>query len=89
MMVAGRHPGCDGVARRVGPDPWLVRPYRRAMILAGSWAGVLEPCRPVFRRRGTFAVFTVLATGMVAATGRRSVVGMLAGARMARWPWPG
>ena len=28
-------------------------------------------------------VFTVLATGMVAAAGRRSVVGMLAGARMA------
>lgn len=54
------------------------------MILPGSWAGVLEPCRPVFRRRGTFAVFTVLATGMVAATGRRSVVGMLAGARMAQ-----
>ena len=54
------------------------------MILPGSWAGVLEPCRPVFRRRGTFVVFTVLATGMVAATGRRSVVGMLAGARMAQ-----
>ena len=54
------------------------------MILPDSWAGVLEPCRPVFRRRGTFVVFTVLATGMVAATGRRSVVGMLAGARMAQ-----
>ena len=45
---------------------------------------MLEPCRPVFRRRGTFVVFTVLATGLVAATGRRSVVGMLAGARMAQ-----
>jgi hypothetical protein len=44
----------------------------------------LEPFRPVFRRRGTFVVFTVLATGLVAATGRRSVVGMLAGARMAQ-----
>ena len=54
------------------------------MILPGSWAGVLEPCRPVFARRGTFVLFTVLATGMVAATGRRSVVGMLAGARMAQ-----
>jgi hypothetical protein len=54
------------------------------MILPGSWAGVLEPCRPVFRRQGTFVLFTVLATGMVAATGRRSVVGMLAGARMAQ-----
>jgi DDE superfamily endonuclease len=54
------------------------------VILPGSWAGVLEPCRPVFRRRGTFVLFTVLATGMVATTGRRSVVGMLAGARMAQ-----
>ena len=53
------------------------------MILPGSWAGVLEMFRPVFRRRGTFVLFTVLATGMVAATGRRSVVGMLSGARMA------
>lgn len=59
-------------------------PYLRVMILPGSWAGVLEPCRPVFKRQGTFVVFTVLATGMVAATGRRSVVGMLAGARMAQ-----
>ena len=44
---------------------------------------MLEPFRAVFRRRGTFTLFTVLATGMVAQTGRRSVVGMLAGARMA------
>ena len=54
------------------------------MILPGSWAGVLEPLRPVFRRRGTFVLFTVLATGMVTTVGRRSVVGMLAGAGMAR-----
>ena len=54
------------------------------MILPGSWAGVLEPLRPVFRRRGTFVLFTVLATGMVTTVGRRSVVGMLAGARMAQ-----
>jgi DDE superfamily endonuclease len=53
------------------------------MILPGSWAAVLEPLRPAFRRRGTFTLFTVLATGMVAQSGRRSVVGMLAGARMA------
>ncbi len=45
---------------------------------------VLETFRPAFRRRGTFAVFCVLATGMVAQTGRRSVVGMLSGARMAQ-----
>jgi DDE superfamily endonuclease len=54
------------------------------MILPGSWAGVLELFRPVFARRGTFVLFTVLATGLVASTGRRSVVGMLAGARMAQ-----
>src|SRR5713101_3916435 len=53
------------------------------MIMPGSWAGLLEAFRPVFRRRGTFVLFTVLATGMVAQTGRRSVVGMLAGAQMA------
>jgi hypothetical protein len=43
----------------------------------------LEPFRGVFRRRGTFALFTVLATGKNTQTGRRSVVGMLAGAGMA------
>ena len=31
------------------------------VILPGSWAGVLEPCRPVFRRRGSFVVVTVKA----------------------------
>jgi hypothetical protein len=51
--------------------------------LAGSWAAMLEPFRAVFRRRGTFTMFTMLATGTVAQNGRRSVVGMLAGARMA------
>lgn len=53
------------------------------MIVPASWTGVLEMFRPVFRRRGTFMLFTVLATGMVTQTGRRSVVGMLSGARMA------
>ena len=53
------------------------------MILPWSWATVLETLRPAFRRRGTFAVFCVLATGMVAQSSRRSVVGMLSGARMA------
>jgi DDE superfamily endonuclease len=51
--------------------------------MPGSWAALLEPLRPVFRRRTTFAMFTILATGLVGRTGRRSVVGMLAGARMA------
>jgi hypothetical protein len=53
------------------------------MILPVSWAVVLGVFRPVFARRGTFALFTVLATGMAARRGRRTVVGMLAGAGMA------
>ena len=83
-----RHDGVPRETRR-GPPGVSDRsgagcPYRHVVILPGSWAGVSEPCRSVFARRGTFVVFTVLATGMVAATGRRSVVGMLAGARMAQ-----
>jgi len=54
------------------------------MILPESWAAVLNVFAPVFVRRGTFRMFTVLATGMVAQTGRRTVVGMLAGAGMAQ-----
>ena len=54
------------------------------MILPGSWSVLLEPLRGTFRRRGTFTMFTILATGLVAQTGRRTVVGMLGGARMAR-----
>ncbi|WP_239341919.1 transposase, partial [Frankia sp. CiP3] len=53
------------------------------MTVPASWAAMLEVFRPVFRRRGTFVLFTVLATGMVGQTGRRSVVGMLSGARLA------
>ncbi len=45
---------------------------------------MLETLRPAFRRRGTFALFCILATGMVAQRSRRSVVGMLSGARMAQ-----
>jgi DDE superfamily endonuclease len=54
------------------------------MILPPSWVVVLQALRPAFARRGTFTVFCVLATGMVLQTSRRSVVGMLAGARMAQ-----
>jgi hypothetical protein len=53
------------------------------MILPPSWATMLETLRPAFRRRATFALFCMLATGMVAQTSRRSVVGMLSGARLA------
>jgi hypothetical protein len=54
------------------------------MILPPSWAALLQMLRPGFARRGTFTVFCVLATGMVAQSSRRSVVGMLSGARMAQ-----
>ncbi len=53
------------------------------MILPASWSALLESFRPVFRRRGTFTLFIVLATGLVLQTRRRSVVGMLAAAGMA------
>jgi hypothetical protein len=52
------------------------------LTLPASWQGLLETFRPAFRRRSTFALFVLLASGLVAQTGRRSVVGMLAGARM-------
>jgi hypothetical protein len=54
------------------------------MIMPESWVVILQVFAPVFARRGTFRLFTVLATGMVAQTGRRTVVGMLAGAGMAQ-----
>lgn len=44
---------------------------------------LLETLRPVFRRSSTFGLFALLATGLVARTARRTVVGMLAGAGMA------
>lgn len=53
------------------------------MTLPPSWLQVLLPLRPVFRRSSTFAMFVLLATGLVARTRRRTVVGMLAGAGMA------
>ena len=44
---------------------------------------VLDPLRPVFARSSTFGLFILLATGLVARTSRRTVVGMLAGVGMA------
>ena len=52
----------------------------RWLTVAVSWQSLLESCRPAFRRSSTFAVFVLLATGLVAQTARRTVVGMLAGA---------
>lgn len=50
------------------------------LTLPVSWRTLLETFRPAFRRSSTFAVFALLATGLVAQTARRTVVGMLAGA---------
>lgn len=52
----------------------------RVSTVAASWQSLLESCRPAFRRAPTFAVFVVLATGLVAQPARRTVVRMLAGA---------
>ena len=55
----------------------------RLLTLPASWLTLLETLRPVFRRSSTFGLFMLLATGLVARTTRRTVVGMLAGAGMA------
>lgn len=46
-----------------------------------SWSQVLASVRPAFRAPG-FRMFQILATGLVAQAGRKSVVGMLAGSGM-------
>ena len=58
-------------------------PMLRLLTLPASWFELLQPLRPVFRRSSTFGLFVLLATGLVARTTRRTVVGMLAGAGMA------
>ncbi|MGH3517466.1 MAG: hypothetical protein ACRDQ7_08650 [Haloechinothrix sp.] len=52
----------------------------QGLTLPDSWRTLLETFRPVFRRSSTVVSFSVLATGLVARTARRTVVGMLAGA---------
>jgi DDE superfamily endonuclease len=54
----------------------------RALTLPVTWRALLEEFRPAFRRGSTFGMFALLATGLVAQTARRTVVGMLAGAGM-------
>ena len=58
-------------------------PMLQALTLPASWLELLATLRPVFRRSSTFGLFELLATGLVARTTRRTVVGMLAGAGMA------
>jgi hypothetical protein len=58
-------------------------PMLQALTLPASWRMLLENLRPVFARSSTFGLFVLLATGLVARTTRRTVVGMLAGAAMA------
>lgn len=55
----------------------------RGLTLPDSWRVLLETFRPAFRRSSTCSLFMLLATGLVAQTARRTVVGMLAGAGMA------
>ncbi|MGH3516217.1 MAG: hypothetical protein ACRDQ7_02115 [Haloechinothrix sp.] len=55
----------------------------QGLTLPDSWRTLLETFRPVFRWSSTFTLFSVRATGLVARTARRTVVGMLAGAGMA------
>src|SRR5271166_42389 len=58
-------------------------PMLRLLTLPTSWFELLQSLRPVFRRSSTFGLFVLLATGLVARTARRTVVGMLAGAGLA------
>jgi hypothetical protein len=55
----------------------------RGLTLPATWRGLLEALRPAFRRGSTFAMFMLLASGLVAQTARRTVVGMLAATGMA------
>lgn len=57
-------------------------PMLPALRLPSSWLEVLLPLRPVFARASTFGLFVLLATGLIARTSRRTVVGMLTGAGM-------
>lgn len=53
-----------------------------ALRLPVSWNETLEAARPAFRAPG-FRMFKILATGLIAQTGRKSVVGILAGSGLA------
>lgn len=55
----------------------------RGLTLPATWRGLLEALRPAFRRGSTFAMFMLLASGLVAQSARRTVVGMLAATGMA------
>src|SRR6476620_4770995 len=55
----------------------------RGLTLPATWRGLLEALRPAFRRGSTFAMCMLLASGLVAQTARRTVVGMLAATGMA------
>ena len=69
---------CEASAMNSNPSPML-----RLLTLPASWLELLQPLRPVFARSSTFGLFVLLATGLVARTARRTVVGMLAGAGVA------
>lgn len=58
-------------------------PMLRPLTLPPSWLELLQTSSSVFARSSTFGLFVLLATGLVARTSRRTVVGMLAGTGMA------
>jgi hypothetical protein len=70
------------VNKRSTNAPIDAPPMLAGLMLPASWQMLLESLRPAFRRSRPFELFTVLATGLVAQTARRTVVGMLAGAAM-------
>jgi DDE superfamily endonuclease len=71
--------------RRIDESAWMARfpPMLQSLTLPASWRALPDSFRPVFRRSRTYGLFTLLATGLVAQTGRRTVVGMLAATGMA------
>lgn len=54
----------------------------QSLTLPAAWRGLLDSFRPAFRRPRTYGLFVLLATGLVAQTTRRTVVGMLAATGM-------
>jgi hypothetical protein len=63
--------------------PIDVPPMLAGLTLPASWHKLLESLRPAFHRSRPFAIFVLVATGLIMQTARRTVVGMLAGAAMA------
>jgi SRSO17 transposase len=57
---------------------------QQSLPMPASWRDLLEVCRPAFKRASTFALFTLVVSGMVLSVRRRTVAGMLAASGLAR-----